>query len=293
MKENRLVLIDADSLTFYSSKETIEESIENLKYRIENILEQTEATSFIMFLTGRKCFRYDIYSEYKANRKKRYGTPLKYLKTLKSFLIEEYRACLIQELEADDTVAYYHNNMVNADTEVFVASPDKDVLGQLIGTHWNYKHMLLDKDTPDERVERGRWVITNEEASNRFLAFQLLCGDRGDNIPGIELRTEYMKKKFGLDNRKGVGEVTANKILDIIEKDLGGNYAAEVFKCYQSKYKEDDVDKALEDYTLQRHLLQLSTQISNFNKILQHYDIQQHVNEVIGVEEVDETDDDF
>ena len=81
MKKERVVLVDADSLVFYSSKDTIEESIENLKSRINNILTETEATKCIMFLTGgRDGFRYKLYPQYKENRRqKKYATHLKYL----------------------------------------------------------------------------------------------------------------------------------------------------------------------------------------------------------------------
>lgn len=282
MKE-KIVLIDADSLIFYSSKDTIEESIQNLKQRISSIIEKTESNKFILFLTGSKCFRYDIFPEYKIGRKKVKKPPkkpLKYIKTLKAFLLEEYKSCLIQELEADDLVAYYYSNLL--DFETVVSSPDKDVLGQLVGTHYNYGK--------DEFVE----VATQKEA-DRFLAFQLLYGDPGDDIPGLAERTQYMKKKYGLDNRKGVGEVTANKILDIIDEEEG-NYAQAVLNCYISKYgdlkDEDAKNEGFNDYTLQRMLLQLKNVAVGPYAILKNYEIEKHVNDVKN-EIIDEEIEDF
>lgn len=286
--KNKLVKIDADSLTFYSSKETIEDSIFNIKERIDTIIKKTEATHYMLCLTGSNCFRYDIYPDYKQTRKdnaKKYPQKLKYLKTLKSFLIEEYNALLIQELEADDIVSYNFNL---PDFKQVISSPDKDVLQQLVGVNYNYG--------------KDEFVTVTQESSDRFLAFQLLCGDVADNIKGLAVKTDYVKTTYGLDNRKGIGESTANKILDIIES-KNQNYAAEILKCYVSKYEDEPVlkhpngaitfgktayEQGFEDYTMNRHLLQLHTDIGRYNKILQNYDISEHINEVKTINLINE-----
>lgn len=282
-KEN-ITLIDADSLIFYSSKDTIEVSLTIIKNRITEILDNTEADKFILFLTGGKQgFRYNIYPEYKQNRKKSYGKRLKYLKTLKAFLIEEYNACLIPELEADDLVAYYSNNLPEYNT--VISSPDKDVLYQLVGKHWNYKYIVHDKGTPDEKVEKGSWVtVDNQTDANRFLAIQLIMGDSTDNIKGIETRTDWMRTRYGLDKRSGLGLKTAEKIVDIIDKKYGGNYSAEILNCYISKYgtplRDKDpkaYDEGFGDYTLNRKLLQLHTELVPSNYKLEFYNIEDHI----------------
>lgn len=285
--KQKLVLIDADSLIFYSSKDTIEESIKSIQDRIETILEKTNSESFILFLTGATNFRYDIYPEYKSGRKKVKSKPakkpLKYIKTLKAYLLEEFKACLIEGLEADDMVVYYTHNIIPKNYTVCISSPDKDVLNQVLGEHYNYGK--------DEMIE-----ILDQNQIDRFRAFQLLVGDVTDSIPGIVNRTKYMRETYGLDKREGVGEVTANKILDLIDH-KGGHYASEILNCYISKYgsiKLDPVarEKGFEDYTLNRRLLHLDgNQIPEY-KILQNYDIEQHINVVktenINEEEVDE-----
>jgi 5'-3' exonuclease len=281
----KLVKVDGDSLCFYSSRDTIENSIFNIKERIQTIIDKTEATHYMLCLTGSECFRYKIYPDYKANRKvnqSKYPQKLKYLKTLKSFLIEEYNALLIQELEADDLVAYNYNLL---DFEQVISSPDKDVIQQLVGTHYNYG--------------KDEFVTVTQKSGERFLAFALLCGDVSDNIKGLAEKTDYVKKTYSLDNRKGIGESTANKMLDIMDKN-NQNYAAEILKCYISKYKDESVgvqiaetptvtayrhgksayEQGFEDYTLNRYLLELNTGIGRYNKILQNYDISEHINEV-------------
>ena len=286
MKETNIALIDADSLCFMSSRDTIEESIENINHRIDEILDETKCNQFILCLTGSRNFRYELYPEYKANRKKKYGTPLKYLKTLKAYLIEEYKAVLIQSLEADDIVAYYRD-ILNAT----ICSPDKDVVKGLKGKHWNYQYKVIDKGLATEHLENGRWLDTSQADADRFFAQQLLEGDVGDNIPGLTTRTQYMKDRFGLDNRQGVGEKTALKILDIIDEKYSGNYASEIAKCYDSKYKGEECkgDEGFNDYHMNRHLLQLNTGIGKYNRILEHYDIQQHVNTIdVVINEIEE-----
>jgi len=287
----KLVKIDADSLIFYSSKETIEDSIFNIKERINTILNKTGATHYMLCLTGSGCFRYNIYKDYKANRKTgKYPQLLKYLKTLKSFLIEEYNALLIQELEADDLVAF---NYTLEDMDQVVSSPDKDVLNQVIGSNYNYG--------------KDEFINVTTESSDRFLAWQLLVGDTGDNIKGLESKTDYIKVIYGLDNRKGIGEVTANRMLDIMDEKKQ-DYAIEILKCYISKYEDDLIptvisesnnvkvcypiqtkeEKGFEDYTLNRHLLQLNIGIGRFNKILENYDISENIKEVKSINQIQE-----
>lgn len=271
--KQKLVLIDADSLIFYSSKDTIEESIQSMKNRIYSIVEKTNSDAFILFLTGATNFRYELYPEYKSGRKKVKNKPakkpLKYIKTLKAFLLEEYRACLVEGLEADDLVVYYNYNIIPKSYVTCISSPDKDVLNQVIGEHYNYGK--------DEFIE-----ILDQKQVDRFRAFQLLVGDVTDSIPGIVNRTKYMRETYGLDKREGVGEVTANKILNLIDH-KGGHYASEILNCYISKYgsvKLDPVarEKGFEDYTLNRRLLHLDgNQIPEY-KILQNYDIENHIN---------------
>lgn len=289
MIKNKICLIDADSMIFYSSKDTIEESISSIRSRIETIIDRTDSTTFILFLTGASNFRYGIYPDYKSDRKKakkrKPKKPLKYIKTLKAFLLEEYKACLVEGLEADDLVVYYKDNVFPKNYDVCISSPDKDVLNQVLGNNYNYGK--------DEFVE-----INSQQEIDRFRAFQLLVGDSTDSIPGIVERTKYMRETYGLDKRAGVGEVTANKILDIIDSTKGGNYAAEILKCYISKYghvKLDPVaaDMGFEDYTLNRRLLHLDGNYRPEYKILQNYDVEKHIN-VVNVEKVGDNEiDDF
>ncbi len=55
----KIALIDADSLIYFEmGKPTLEEALNGIDSRIEQMLIETEATHYAGFLTSGKCFRY-------------------------------------------------------------------------------------------------------------------------------------------------------------------------------------------------------------------------------------------
>ena len=103
---SKLAIIDGDALMYHSSKDSIHESIEIIDEKIQNIFIQTGATHYVLFISNSPYFRHQISSEYKSNRNK-YKIPLKWLKTLKKYLIEEWGAQSMDLVEADDLCAYF------------------------------------------------------------------------------------------------------------------------------------------------------------------------------------------
>jgi len=191
MESNKvLALVDADSLLYMSSKETLEESIAILNDKIENIFKETKATHYVLFLSYKKTFRHDIDSLYKANRKKSVS-PLKWLKTLRAYLVENYSATQMNNVEADDLVAYWIKRFSQF-PEVIMASPDKDLLQSISGKHFNYTYRIKEESKDKSKEElteddfnKGWWVETTEEEANYFKLWQLIAGDNGDNIKTI------------------------------------------------------------------------------------------------------------
>jgi len=214
---NKLAIIDADGLAYQSSKETLEESINILDEKIQNIFTKTEATHYVMFISKGKYFRHNIDPEYKSNRKK-YPTQLKWIKSLKSYLEEKWNAQWMEGVEADDLCAYWFNKNltvfnIGLDSETIdfsekcklpldnefkplipiLCSPDKDLLQSIPGKHWNYTYKLTNeakkesKTNPeyvikDEDIIKGWWVETKDEEANYFKLKQLIVGDSVDNI---------------------------------------------------------------------------------------------------------------
>jgi len=221
---NKLAIIDGDGLIYQSSKESLMESIDILDAKIQNIFDQTQATHYVIFISFTPYFRHSIDPNYKIGRNK-YPQPLKWLKSLKSYLIEEYGAQSMKNVEADDLCAYWISKNLDFDLpidsseetiskiieltdqerfqeafklglsssitkviiEKILCSPDKDLLQSIPGRHFNYTYKLEDKTNP-ESVIKGWWVENNSE--NSYVTFwkSMICGDATDGIKGIEGR---------------------------------------------------------------------------------------------------------
>lgn len=198
-QESTICLIDGDSLLYYEmDKSTLEEGLRGLDSRVDTILSNCNANAYVGFLTGKSGYRYQVSPTYKANRKHRPKPIIFY--ALREYLKQRYNFKEFDGLEADDLVAYYGAN--NENYKVVICSPDKDVLHQCVGKHFNY-----------QKVE---FVTTSETDAEKFLWKQVLMGDSTDNIQGIP----------------GVGIKTAENWLKDRENDIG----AFVFKKYVEKF---------------------------------------------------------
>ena len=164
--EEKIALIDGDSLIYFEmGKPTLEEALEGIDTRIHHMMNMCETTKYAGFLTIGKCFRYKEAKtrEYKGNRKK--GSKPIIFYALKEYLKQEWKFEYIPELEADDLVAVY------SDENTMICSPDKDVLYQVDGRHYNYR--------------TAEFVETTDVEAEIFLWKQMLMGDPTDGIPGI------------------------------------------------------------------------------------------------------------
>ena len=166
MENTVTALIDADSLIYFEmNKPTLEEAIAGIDDRLINMLKETKATHFAGYLTTGKCFRYSRAEtrKYKGNRKKTDRPIIFY--ALKEYLQQTWKCTYLTEVEADDLVCMYANE------NTVVCSPDKDVLKQLSGKHFNYR--------------TAEWIETTPAEGLLFLWKQMLMGDPTDGIPGI------------------------------------------------------------------------------------------------------------
>jgi 5'-3' exonuclease len=143
---------------------------------VADILKATNAKAYRIYLTAddKSNFRFDIYPEYKANRKS--PRPI-YYGELREHLIRFYPTTVVSGMEADDALG-----QAQTDSTV-ICSIDKD-LDQIPGRHYDFV-----KDVVYE---------VSKDTADRFFWYQLLMGDATDNIPGIP----------------GCGPKTAQRILD-------------------------------------------------------------------------------
>jgi len=160
-------LIDADIVAYRVACTLQEDDAEDFVYAraedlVDQILVNTEATEYRLFLTGKNNFRYSIYPEYKAHRPTE--KPF-WLEKCRQYLIATFNAEVIDGQEADDALGI-------AQTEdTIICSIDKDLL-MIPGQHYNF--------VKDEFQE-----VTNDSGMRHFY-MQCLTGDRSDNIKGIE-----------------------------------------------------------------------------------------------------------
>lgn len=197
-RDGNICLIDADSLMYYEmNKPTLEEAIYGIDERISNMLNQCNTSQYVGFLTSGRCFRYEVCSTYKHSRKGNPKPPVFY--ALREYLKQRYGFWGVPELEADDLVSYYSYTDRRS---TIVCSPDKDVLFQCIGMHYNYQKAEFWHTTPDGAL--------------KFLWKQVLMGDSTDNITGIP----------------GVGDKTSTNWL----KDRTKDYEAFALKKYVEKF---------------------------------------------------------
>jgi len=128
------------------------------------------------FISGSENFRYEIYPEYKGNRKD-IKRPI-HLAALREYIVSEWYTQVSSDgREADDDVGIYST----LEPTATICHIDKD-LNMLPGDHWNY-------------VTKEYYSVTPIQAMRNFY-IQLLMGDRADNIPGYDGKMRTKVPKF-------------------------------------------------------------------------------------------------
>lgn len=201
-------LVDADSITYASAAtikpgEPVAFALANAKSTLNNILKVFPDRKFHrIYLTGSGNFRDTLgtIKIYKANRKDMVKP--EHLEATRDYLMKHWDAVMINGREADDAVG-----CAQVDKSSCIVGIDKD-LNQIPGYHYNYRKQHF-------------YNVTKLQA-NTFFWYQMLTGDRVDNIPGI----------------KGVGVVTAQKIIEECQGDLT-RLQERVEALYRKQYGEE------------------------------------------------------
>ena len=134
----------------------------------------------VIFDSARKNFRNEIYKDYKANRSDPpddLAPQFEYIRKA----VEAFNVPSIEQMnyEADDLIATYAKQIINAGAKVTVISSDKDLM------------QLVSKDIRLFDPMKSK-VIGEKEVKNKFgvkpkqvIDVQSLAGDSSDNIPGV------------------------------------------------------------------------------------------------------------
>ena len=171
-KQELIALFDADSFIYiacHNKKDapikSLEDCIKHVDSLLNDILSNVGASSFLLFLTIGKCFRYDLDPDYKKSRIGK-DKP-EFFSEVRQHLLDKWKALAFLSFEADDCCATVAKRFENS----VIVSADRDLL-EREGTHYNCR--------------TGEWVITtHEEAEYKFWG-DCIEGQSGDSIQGLK-----------------------------------------------------------------------------------------------------------
>ena len=236
------LVIDGDQMIFAcgfaAEGEPDSHAFHLINKKIDESLDKCGAKTYNVYIKGKGNFRDHVAVDYKATRTSR--KPSNY-EAIYQFLIDRHMAEPVDGMEADDKVSIllWEDFISNGGERVILSSPDKD-LKNTPGWHYNpMKQELF-------------WV--SEKQANRHFLYQMLVGDRTDNIPGLPSVPASVKKEFSLKSLK-VGAATAKKLMATTE---GEEDALElVFRlyCEWGKSEESDFETVVNYFYEQANLL--------------------------------------
>ncbi|MBM7787581.1 DNA polymerase I [Tenggerimyces flavus] len=249
---SRLLLLDGHSLAYrawyalppenFSTKTgQTTNAVYGFTSMLINMIRDEQPTHIaVAFDVGKKTFRSDVYTEYKANRAK---TPDEFRSQLS--LIKDVLDALnivhveLEGYEADDVIATLGKQGLEAGFEVLVVSGDRDtfqlVTDQLTVIYPTRGVSEVARITPEEVVRR--YTIPPE----RYPDLAALVGESSDNLPGVPgvgaktaakwinqygslddivTNVESIKGKVGDSLREHLGQVLQNRQLNGLVEDL-------------------------------------------------------------------------
>lgn len=201
------VVIDADqmcySVGFAAKDEPISHALSTIKRMLDNIQKECGATERKLYVKGKGNFReaIAITKGYKDNRKDT-AKPA-HLPAIYQYLIDVQGATTCDGMEADDyvSVMLYQDYLAcggdRDKAKVVVSSCDKD-LNNTPGWH--------------HHPRTGEVVWYSDIQATRHFWYQMLVGDKADNIGGLPLLPEWICSKYDV-SKKGVGEAAGRKLM--------------------------------------------------------------------------------
>lgn len=177
-------LIDGDIIVYRGAASAQEDeqwvALSRADQMVQDILADTGADSYTVFLTGSGNFRRELTPTYKANRPDERPT---HWQAVREFLVTHHKAIMCNGWEADDQMGAEQDKVGHT---TVICSIDKDLF-QIPGKHYNFVKKEARTVTPWEGI--------------KHLYLQSLIGDRSDNIIGVQ----------------GIGPVKAERALAELE----------------------------------------------------------------------------
>ena len=170
-----------------------------IKANIEAIMEATDTDDYLMVLSPKNTFRFDILPSYKSNRKPPQHA-LELLTPLRRYVTDTLQVHTPTYVEADDYCVW---RMYEEPSEWVLCHIDKD-LNQAVGAHYNYRTLKSYK-------------VKQDEADYMFY-LQTLTGDTSDGYkgcPGIgPKKAEKILQPLDLTNEQEVWDVILETYAD-------------------------------------------------------------------------------
>jgi len=173
------ILVDGDIVAYRcaAANENEDEHIARWQANqmMERIVHETNASSVSCFLTGSDNFRLLYNPQYKANRK---DMPRpKHLQAVREELCVKWQATVCEGEEADDRMGIVQCSSENT----MICTIDKDLL-MIPGKHYNF-------------VKQEFQEVSEHQGIQHFY-YQLIMGDRTDNIFGFDGKARHKVPKF-------------------------------------------------------------------------------------------------
>ena len=172
-------LIDGDLILYRCAASANNDPVDVAFQRIDDLINRLVLETNIMqqsiYLSGGENYRLLYNKEYKANRK---DIPRpQHLQALREHLVVNWNASVEDEQEADDAMGI--QQMAMRDT--IICSIDKDLL-MIPGEHYNFVTGVRQDIDPHKAILHFYW--------------QLIMGDRTDNIFGFDGKARHKVPKF-------------------------------------------------------------------------------------------------
>ena len=205
----------------------------------------------VVFDTGEKTFRNEIYSEYKANRppcpedlKPQFPLVRELVKVLNIKSLEKIG------YEADDIIATYSKKAEEEGFEVMIVSSDKDLM-QLVDDKVHMYDGMKNEIIDSEKVKE-KWGVDPVHV----LDVLTLMGDSSDNVPGVpgigpKTATELISKYGDVDNLvKNVKDIKQTKRREAIENNIAN---IELSKKLIALDKNVEMDETVDDLEFKQY----------------------------------------
>lgn len=155
-----------------------------------NIKQEVAATEHRVFLSGGENFRKTICPSYKANRVDQERP--EYLEPLREWLVVNWGATVTDGIEADDALGIAQTAAGHAQT--IICSLDKD-LRQVPGWHYSWEIQGTGSTGKQWVKEAEKFFVTEEGGLFNFY-WQMVMGDKADNVPGYDGKMRVTVPKF-------------------------------------------------------------------------------------------------